>query len=146
MGNVSKFAFSLIWRAIFIVPIVSALFLFVLNQKIESEELHNIAFVSAITLTVSVYIGAAALAGGYANSRRKFTAYLTSLLMSSLVGISGVVCFLLIIIVAAGQIQSIPSLIKELLAIPQFILVSSGIGVGTAWIFTIATWFERSDE
>ena len=146
MGKISKFAFSAFWRAMFIVPFVAALFLFILNQRIESEELHNIAIILAIALNVFIFIGAAGSAGDYAKSRRKFTAYLTSVLMSSVVGISGVLSFFLIIVVSAGQTQSIPSIFEDFSANSQFIIASSAVGIGVAWFFTIATWLENSAE
>lgn len=146
MGKVTKFAFLAFWRAILIVPIVAALFLFVFNQKIENEDLRMIASILAITLSMIVLIGAAGVAGDYPKSRQSFFAYLISLFFSSLVGISGVLTFFLIIVLSAGQRQSILSIIDEFSADPSFILISSSIGIGVAWFMTIATWFEKRDD
>ena len=146
MGKVTKFAFSAFWRAILIVPIVAALFLFAFNQKIENEDLRTIASMLAITLSIIVLIGAAGAAGDYPKSKQSFFAYMISLFFSSLVGISGVLTFFLIIVLSAGQLQSIPSIIDEFSADPSFILISGSVGIGYAWFMTIATWFEKRDD
>ena len=141
MGNVTRLALSGLWRALIIVPIIVLTLQFILNQTIDGEAVRYSMFMSFLMLFIFAFILAAGMSGDYARNRRKLSAYVSSLILSSTIGVSGVVSFLLIIIFGAGQAKTIPSLLDDLASAPNFLFISCAMGVGTAWLFTIVSWF-----